>query len=70
MQSEVGEMLNTYFIDPVSRTVSSPGPDAESRANITGLSRLLPNHQTPNLYETNQEKDRQGPNLLASYTQI
>jgi len=21
MQSEVGEMLNTYFIDPVSRTV-------------------------------------------------
>jgi ATP-dependent helicase STH1/SNF2 len=24
MQSEVGEMLNTYFIDPVSRTVSRP----------------------------------------------
>ena len=52
MQSEVGELLNTYFIEPVSRTVSCPYQMRKAGTDFTGLSRLLPNHQTPNLYET------------------
>lgn len=44
MQSEVGEMLNTYFIEPVSRTVSRLSQMRKAGANFPGLSRLLPNH--------------------------
>jgi hypothetical protein len=52
MKSEVGEMLNTYFTDPVSRTVSPFHREIGNSAKRAGLSRLFPNHQTPNLHET------------------